>query len=73
MCSQHVGYDHASSMVNGMPEPPLWGFLPHKTPQLIDCCFFHWLDLHPDLSRIAGLDDRVIAGLELRRFFFIRP
>jgi hypothetical protein len=58
-------------MVNGVPEPPLLGFLPHKTPHLIDFCFFHWLDLNNDLSRIDMLDDRVIDVLELMLFFLI--
>jgi hypothetical protein len=58
-------------MVNGMPEPPLLGFLPHKTPHLIDFGFFHLLDLNNDLSRIDVLDDRVIDVLELMLFFLI--
>jgi hypothetical protein len=71
MCAQHVGQDHSSSMVNGMPEPPLLRFLPHKTPYLIDFGFFHVRDLNHDLSRIDVLDDRVIDGLELMLFFLM--
>jgi hypothetical protein len=58
-------------MVNGMPEPPLLGFLPHNTPHFIDFGFFHLLDLNNDLSRIDVLDDRVIDVLELMLFFLI--
>lgn len=71
MGSQHVGYETSRAMVNGMPEPPLLGFLPHNTPQLIDFCFFHWLDLNHELSWIDGLDGRVIDVRELRRFFLM--
>jgi hypothetical protein len=58
-------------MVNGMPEPPLLGFLPHKTPHLIDFCFFHLLDRNNDLSWIDVLDYCVIDVLELMLFFLI--
>lgn len=58
-------------MVNGMPEPPLLGFLPHKTPHLIDFCFFHVLELNNDVAWIAVVDGRVIDVLELLLFFLI--
>jgi hypothetical protein len=56
-------------VINGMPEPSLWGFLPNDTPHLIDCCFFHLLDLNTPLAWIHGLDGQIVDVLERRLFF----
>ena len=69
MCPQDIRSDYASLMINGMPEPSLWGFLPNDTPHLINLRFFHWLDFNTDLARIHVLDGPIVDVLELRRFF----
>jgi hypothetical protein len=33
---EDIGQDHPSEMINRVPQPPLVGFAPHKTPHLID-------------------------------------
>jgi hypothetical protein len=71
MCSQHLGEDDSSLMVNRMPEPSLLGFLPNKTPHFIDFCFFHLVDLNNDLTWIDVLNGRGIDVLELILFFLI--
>jgi hypothetical protein len=69
MCPQHIGYYHASAVINGMPEPSLVGFLPNKTPHFINFHFFHLVDLNDDLSWIHMLNGWIVHVLELMLFF----
>jgi hypothetical protein len=61
--------DHPRAVINGMPEPSWWGFLPHDTPPLIHCGFVPLPDLHTPLAWIQGLDGQIVNGWERRRFF----
>ena len=56
-------------MINGMPEPSLLGFLPHKTPHFVDFRFFDLLDLNDDPAWIPLLTDWEIDVLKLMLFF----
>ena len=73
MCSSHLGSYHARAMINGMPEPSKLSFLPHKTPHVVDCCFFGLLDRNAGLTWIPLVDDWESEGLKLRRFFVTLP
>jgi hypothetical protein len=66
-------YDHSSSVINGMPEPSLLGFLPNETPPLIDVCCCHVLELNTHLAWIQALDCQIVDVLELRRCFLTLP
>jgi hypothetical protein len=69
MRPQHISSDHSSSMIHGMPEPVLMGFLAHKTPHVADFSFFHLVALDEDLTWLQALAHYRVDVLELRRFF----
>jgi hypothetical protein len=56
-------------MVNRMPEPSLWSFLPHNTPQFVNFRFFHAGDFDADLTWRHALKRDVVDVLTRRRFF----
>jgi hypothetical protein len=56
-------------MVNGLPEPSVWGCLLKNTPQFIDGCVFSLVDLNDHLSWIDALKCCGIDVLELRCVF----
>jgi hypothetical protein len=59
-------------MVNGLPEPSVWGCLLKNTPQFIDGCVFSLVDLNDHLSWIDALTCCEIDVLELRCVFLMR-
>ncbi len=66
MCAEPIGSYHTRSMIHGLPEPSLFGFLPHQTPHFVDFSFVHLLALNDDRTWIPVLNCRGLDVLELR-------
>jgi hypothetical protein len=57
---KRIGEDHASQMVNCMPQPALLRFALHKTPHLIDLRGLHTTDFNHNRIGTTPLDHHCI-------------
>jgi hypothetical protein len=68
-CPQHRGSDHSRLLIHGMPEPSLLGFLPNKTPHVVNFSCFHLVAFDADRAWLHTLDRDLVDVLKLWRFF----
>jgi hypothetical protein len=68
---EHICQDDSGEMGNRMPQPPLVGFAPHKTPHLINLRSFNSADFHRNCVRTTSLDHAFVHRRKGARFFLI--